>query len=231
MEEPAALKVLDFRVNSGTTHLLCGPSNSGKTVRVANILRNKNSYIKNGENIKNIVFCYAAWQKIYSDLDNEGIVTKWVNMLPNNEQFKELVSGHKDIGGSVVVFDDFLSEVNKDMVEIVCVTSRHYNTTTFLLFQNLFPGNPLARQISLNVKYIYVHKNPRENTQMSFLARQINPNNYKWIVAAYQEATKKPYGCLVIDMTQETPNELRFRSNVLPNEFPMIIWMNSNDTI
>ena len=218
------VEALDMRVNHGSTHLLCGPSNSGKTVRVANILRNKDSYIKGGDKIKNVVFCYSAWQNIYSQLDSEGVVTKWVNELPTDEQYRDLVAAYANRGGSIVVLDDFLTEINKDMVQIVCVSSRHYNTSTFLLFQNLFPSNPLARQISLNVKYLYIHKNPRENTQMNFLARQISPNDYKWIVAAYQEATKEPYGCLVIDMTQETPNYLRFRSNVLPHEFPMIIW-------
>ena len=47
-------EAIDMRVNHGSTHLLCGPSNSGKTVRMANILRDKNSYIKGGENITHI---------------------------------------------------------------------------------------------------------------------------------------------------------------------------------
>jgi len=215
----------DLRVSKGTVHVLSGPSSSGKTFRVCNILRIKNDYIKDGHTIKNIVFCYAAWQPIYSELKKEGVVTKWINKLPTNEEFIDLVDDYKNKGGSIVIIDDFLNHLNRDLVEIVCVTSRHYNATTFLLFQNLFPSNPLGRQISLNAKYIYVHKNPRENAQIGYLARQINPHNYKWIVDAYYEATKQPYNCLVIDMTQETPDNLRFRSNILPSEFPMKVWM------
>ena len=221
----------DLRVKKGSVHYLCGPTNSGKTFRVSKILELKNQYIKDGSSIKNIVFCYAAWQPIYDFLKKEGIVTKWINFLPSNEEFKELVKEHVYDGGSIVVIDDFLTEINKDLVEIVCVTSRHYNVTTFLLFQNLFPANPLARQISLNAKYIYIHKNPRENSQIAYLARQISPSGYKWIVDAYYNATKKPYSCFLIDMTQEIPDHLRFRSNILPDEFPMTVWLSKESKI
>ena len=214
----------NIQVPKGSTHLLCGPSSSGKTYRVAQLLQIKEEYIADGHSIQNIVFCYAAWQPIYDLLKEKNVVTKWVNYLPSNEQFIELVEDYKDSGGSIIVLDDFLTELNRDMVEIVCVTSRHYNAVTFILFQSLFPPNPLARQISLNVKYLYIHKNPRENAQISYLARQISPNSYKWIVDAYHEATKEPYSCFVIDMTQETPDGLRFRSNILPHEFPIIIY-------
>ena len=158
-------EVFDLRVEPASTHLICGPSNSGKTVKVANILKHKDSYIKGGSNIKNIVFCYAAWQEIYSELDSNGIVSKWVNKMPTNEQFIELVSDHKE-DGSIVILDDFMQDISRDLVQIVCVSSRHYNTTTFILFQSLFPAHPLARQISLNVKYIYLLKNPREKNQV-----------------------------------------------------------------
>ena len=96
-------EIYDLRVQKGTTHLLCGPSNSGKTYRVVNLLRIKDQLIKEGESIKNIVFCYAAWQPIYSELKNENIVTHWINYLPTNEEFKELVAFYKDKGGSIVV--------------------------------------------------------------------------------------------------------------------------------
>ena len=205
--------------------MLVGPSGSGKTYRVADILRARRDIIKNGENIHNVVFCYAAWQNVYTELQEEGVVTKWVNKLPTNEEFIELVRDAKDHGGSIVVIDDFMSDINKHLVEIVTVTARHYNACTFILFQSLFPANPLARQISLNVKYIHIHKNPRENAQVQYLARQLNPGDYKWIIAAYHDATKKPYSCFLIDLMQESPECMRFRTNILPKEFPMIAYI------
>lgn len=180
---------------------------------------------KGGDNIRNIVFCYASWQKLYTELENKHFVTKWVNKLPSNEEFVDMVEPYKDKGGSIVILDDFMSEIGKDLVDIVTVSSRHNNTSTFILFQSLFPLARMARQISLNVKYIYVFKNPRENAQFSYLVRQIRPRDNKWLEQAYQEATKEPYSYLLLDLTQECPDLIRFRSSILPSQWPMKIWM------
>lgn len=214
----------DMRYVHGSTHILYGPSGSGKTYRIAAILRMKNDIIRGGENIKNVVFCYSSWQPLYDQLKSEGVVTKWVQKMPSNGEYMDLVQGHATRGGSIVILDDFMTEINKDMVEIVTVSSRHTNTSTFILFQSLFPSNPLARQLSLNAKYIHINKNPRENAQIQYLARQIQPSNYKWIVQAYHEATKEPFSTFQINMRQETPDHLRYLSNTLPNQFPIRVW-------
>ena len=216
--------VYNLRFPVGSTHLVVGPSASGKTVRVAEILRLKDHILADGENIQNVVFCFASWQSEYQKLKDEGVVTKWINKMPTNQEFMELVEPYVDHGGSVVVIDDFMSAIGPDLDEIVRVTSRHMNTTTFMLFQSLFPVHKLARQISLNVKFIHIHKNPRENAQIQYLARQLMPYSYKWIVQAYHEATKKPYSCFLIDLTQECAPDLRFRSRYLIHEFPMVVW-------
>jgi len=214
----------DLRFIHGSTHLVVGPSGSGKTFRTARILELKDYIITNGEKIKNVVFCYSTWQPIYSELQAVGLVTKWVNKCPSNEEFKEITSPYTTDGGSIVIIDDFMGEISKDLVDIVCVSSRHTNTTTFILFQSLFPPNPLARQISLNCKYLHIHKNPRENAQIGTFARQAYPDGWRWLVQAYHEITKLPHSCMLVDLTQKIPEELRVRSNILPEEFPMIIW-------
>jgi hypothetical protein len=216
---------MDLRFVPGSTHLVVGPSSSGKTFRVTDILRLKNSIFQKGESVQNIVFYYATWQPVYSKLKQDGVVSKFVNKCPSNGDFIQDVKDFQHHGGSIVVIDDFMSSINKDLVEIVTVTSRHMNTSTFILFQSLFPANPLARQISLNAKYLHIHKNPRENAQIQYLARQLRPDDYKWIVDAYHDATTKPYSCFLIDLLQNREEHLRFRSNYLPREFPMIVYM------
>ena len=173
-------------------------SGSGKTFRTCSILQAKEHMIEDGAAIRNVVFCYAAWQPIYERLKQTGIVTKFVGRNPSSQEFVDLVKDYRDCGGSIVVIDDFMSQINQDMVDIVTVQSRHYNTTTFILFQSLFPPNKLARQISLNVKYIHAHKNPRENAQMQILARQLSPRDSRWIVDAYHHVTSTPHSCFLI---------------------------------
>ncbi len=216
---------MDLRFQPFSTHLVAGSSSSGKTFRVASYLRLKNELFIGGREISNVVFCYAAWQPIYDELKKEGVVTKWINKLPSNEEFIELVRNFKDRGGSIVVIDDFMSDISKDTVEIWTVSSRHNHTSTFILLQSLFPPYPLARTLSINSKYFHIQKNPRENSQIQFLARQISPSNYKWIVEAYHAATSKPYSCFIIDLTQQQKEELRYRSNFLPSEFPAKVYI------
>ena len=225
MEEPAAY---NLRFLKGATHLVVGPSASGKTYRTVEMLKLKDDIIEDGERIKNVVFCYAAWQPIYDELRERGIVTKFVKKKPSSDEFVKLVEGHRDRGGSIVVIDDFMSQIDQDMVDIVTVQSRHYNTTTFILFQSLFPPNKLARQISLNVKYLHIHKNPRENAQIRTLASQLSPGNSKWIVEAYHHLTQQPHQCLLIDLTQQREEKLRYRSDYLPTDegfLRMKVWV------
>ena len=244
----------NLRFDRGATHLVVGPSASGKTFRTCNILANKDTLIEGGDQIKNVVFFYSVWQDIYQEMKDRGVVTKFINKKPSVEEFVKQVGEYKDKGGSIVVIgrkkkyiycgeireknflygnrsfsDDFMGNIDEDMVSIVTVHSRHYLTSTFLLFQSLFPANRLARQISLNVKFIHCHKNPRENAQFQVLARQLMPKDWRWLVEVYHEVSKIPHGCLLIDMTQKRNEVLRFRSNYLPHEFPMRVWYSKND--
>ena len=184
----------------------------------------KDQLIEDGEKIKNVIFCYAAWQPIYEDLRRDGIVTKFISKKPSSAEFVKLVQDYRDDGGSICVLDDFMTSIDKDMVDIVTVQSRHYNCSTFILFQSLFPPNKLAREISLNVKYLHIHKNPRENQQILTLATQLSPRNSRWIVDAYHAVTSEPHQCLLVDLTQGREESLRYRSHYLPCEFPMRVW-------
>ena len=221
--ENEEVNTYDMRFAKGSTIVIYGPSASGKTYRVADILRVKNQLIKNGHTIKSVIYCYAAWQPIYSILKKENTVTQWINYMPSNEQFIKLVKPQMKYG-SICVIDDFMTSISKDLVEMVCVSARHYNCTLFILFQSLFPANPLARQISLNAKYLIISKNPRENFQVSYVLRQVVPDHYRSIVQAYYDATSRPYGYLLIDLTQQVSDDLRFRTNILPHEFPIVIY-------
>ena len=45
--------------------------------------------------------------------------------------------------------------------------------------------------------------------------------NSKYLQAAFNEITKKPYSYLLIDLHPTTSDEIRFRTNIFPDEFPM----------
>ena len=99
------------------------------------------------------------------------------------------------------------------------------NTSCILLSQNLFYKSAIYRTASVNSHYIVVFKSPRDISQLAILARQMFPQNPKYLLSAYLEATKKGYGYLLLDFRQETPDTLRVRSNLLPSERPMCVYL------
>lgn len=58
-------------------------------------------------------------------------------------------------------------------------------------------------------------RNQRSQHQIATLARQTSIANPKLVQWAYMDATQRPYGYLVLDFRNETPNEMRILSNVL----------------
>ena len=79
------------------------------------------------------------------------------------------------------------------------------------------------RLVSLNASYIHIFRNPRDMLQFNILAQQILPHKSAWLKEAFAEITKKPFACLTIDLTPQTPEHLRFLTNILPHEHPIIV--------
>ena len=95
-------------------------------------------------------------------------------------------------------------------------TKEAHHKPCFIIFimQNLFPSGKEARTRSLNTHYYVIFKNPRDKSQLEFLARQILPRNSKALIEVFEAATEKPHSYLFLDLTQECPDQYRFRSNL-----------------
>ena len=63
-----------------------------------------------------------------------------------------------------------------------------------------------------------VFKNPRDSLGISTLARQMYPHCTNFLLQSFQDATKRPYGYLLLDLYQLTPENMRLRTNILPGE-------------
>ena len=96
--------------------------------------------------------------------------------------------------------------------------SHHCNTFVIYLIQNLFPKGKENRTISLNAQYMVLFNNPRDATQVTHLAKQMYPGRIKYMQEAYADSTTGSYGYLFIDLRRETPECLRLRTNIFPEE-------------
>jgi len=107
---------------------------------------------------------------------------------------------------------------NRVIVDLFTKGSHHKNLSVILISQNLFHQGRGQRDISLNANYIVVFKNPRDRAQIRHLARQVYPDDPKFLEEAYYDATSRPHGYLLLDLKQSTPDKYRFRTCIFPDD-------------
>ena len=120
---------------------------------------------------------------------------------------------------SLVIVDDLMSQCsqNQNMSDLFTKGSHHRGVSVMYLTQNLFPLGRQSQTISLNSHYMIVLKNSRDSLGISTLSRQMYPQS-TILLQSFQDATKRPYGYLLLDLHQLTPENMQLRTNILPGE-------------
>ena len=93
------------------------------------------------------------------------------------------------------------------------------------LVQNLVPKNKEIRTISLNYQYLVVFKNSRDTSQMSHLARRMYPGRINFEQEAFKDTTSVPYGYLLVDLKQDTPEDMRLRTAIFPDDCVQYVYL------
>lgn len=196
------------------TCMIAGPTQCGKTSLLINILKSSRSLISPPPN--RIVYCYSREQPAFNTLLELDI--EFHQGLPDLDDFDSKLN-------NLVILDDLMDECekNKDIQSLFTVDSHHKNISTFLISQNLFSRGKYSRTISLNCHYLIVFNNPRDRSQIHYLARQMYPTNSHFLIECYTDATSaKEYGYLFLDLTQSTNDLHRVQSNILCGETRII---------
>ena len=117
---------------------------------------------------------------------------------------------------SLLIIEDLMMQGSSDpsITRLFSVGSSHRNLSIIFIVHNLFDIGKEMRTISLNTHYLIVFKNPRDNQQITTLARQMYPGRSQFLLEAFQNATKHPFGYLLIDLKQKTPGFLRIRTSI-----------------
>ena len=203
---------MDFRLHCNRTMCVVGPSHSGKTTFVLNLLDHRNEIFDCIPN--RVIWCYGIYQhELNSKLQQNGYLLH-----------SGIISVSDIQPYDIIVLDDLLNESknSEDVTSMFTRAAHHKPTFIIFIMQNLFPPGKEARTRSLNTHYYCIFKNPRDKSQIEFLARQIAPRRSKGILEIFESATEKAHSYLFIDFTQECPDELRYRTNLF--EKPMTIY-------
>lgn len=138
------------------------------------------------------------------------------NDLPNVIHIESLDSLEMHEENSLLIIDDLGNEAcnDKRVSDLFTKKSHHNGLGVILILQNLFNPGKYTRTITQNAQYLVFFKNPRDLTTIHFLSRQMAPNSSRYIIDAYNHATRNAYGYLFLDFTQETPDQLRVRTDI-----------------
>ncbi len=195
-----------------STFLLAGPTGSGKTHFVCKVLTDRliNPFPSR------IIWIYSEWQDSY---DRISVIYPYIEFIkgPITEQLYESIIPTKN---NLLILDDQMTNSGKkdEISKLFTQGSHHKNLSVMYLVQNLFDKGKQHRTVSLNSHYIILFKNPRDNIQPGILGRQMYTSNWKAFVEIYKEATNEPYGYIVLDLRQETPDDFRIRSNIFKDD-------------
>jgi hypothetical protein len=194
---------MDVRFKHPFTAMLSGPTGCGKSYFVRELLRKRNSLIDT--HFVNVTWCYGEWQPLYAAMRKEMAITFHEGLLPRLPD---------DGKPRLVIIDDLMREADGSVIDLFTKGSHHRNISVIFITQNLFHKGKAQRDVSLNSHYIVIFKNPRDAAQVSFLARQIAPDNPRFIQEAYKDATSAAHGYLLLDLKQGTDDSVRVRTDI-----------------
>lgn len=185
------------------TAILAGPSKSGKSFFLKDFIHFK-AYTMRPTPDK-IVWFYGINQKLYNEIPDvtfiEGFPTNYEEYLGTNTLF---------------IFDDLMSEISGDrrLTNLFTRGSHHQDLSVIFITQNFFHSG--TKDVRLNADYLFLFKNRRDLSQITCLGRQLYARNYKFFLEVFLDATRNPFTYLLIDLRNETAEELRLRTQILP---------------
>jgi nucleoside-triphosphatase THEP1 len=197
--------------------LVAGASGTGKSRLVQQFLENQEHIF--GIKFSVIRYCISEPDDIYYELAAtfpnleivEGIPADYIE---NPGAYKKRSEHH------LLILDDLARSAAKcpAVDDLFTKVARHWNITVFLISQNIYHKGPHLREISLNCTVLVLTKNNRDPGQIATLAKQLEPQNPKFVIDAYNKAMQlRPFGYLVVDLSIETPPHQKYWTGGLHN--------------
>lgn len=195
---------LKFKIPSGI--IIGGSSSSGKTTFLLKLLSRADEMFDPPP--KEIIYAYGQFHEHVPLLKKAGVTI--VSGLPSEEFLETRARPF------LLVLDDLMLSANKKYLDdLFTKKSHHQNFSVIFITQNLFDKNLVtARQ---NAHYLILMRAPNSALQIRTLGTQLFAGNFQYFLDSYQDATKKAYGYIVIDIHPGSLPELRLRTDIFNN--------------
>lgn len=189
--------------------IISAPSSGGKSVFIQNLLRNSDRLISH--KIDEIVWFYGQETEFIKNPSNYlNVKINFVEGIPDD--FDEYLNPRNN---SLFIFDDLMENLNKEITKLFTKKSHHQNVSIILTLQDLFFKNPERPILLRNANYLVLFSNPLDLSGIYAIASRIAPKRVKNFLKMFEEAvSRNKYGYLLIDGSQTTPLQARFRTDI-----------------
>ena len=171
-----------------------------------------------------IYVCYSHWQDSYQKLkDKWGDKITFSEELPTEGDLAKLAGTPPK--HTIFVCDDKAYDMqteDKFFHDLVSRLAHHLKLTNILLVQDAGLNGKSKSTLLRNTHCNILMRSPRERGYVRSLGQLLG--EYKYLMSAYNQATSRPYGYLVVDNHPKAESKLKYRTNVLPNDSPCIIY-------
>ena len=173
-----------------------GPSGSGKTLFVLDCITSQ----KFDPFPSDIYYLYNVYQDFMKTFPQINFV-----------QGMDLGVIKNDGKDKLLIIDDLILEMNKELGEHFICRTRHLKCSTIFLMHTLFQNKDIHRLISNNTHYFVIFGNRRQMLNVKTLGNQLGMSER--VLEAFKYAASNQYGYFVISLHPRVPELLTVTSD------------------
>lgn len=209
----------DLKFKSPFGMIIAGPSSSGKSTFLLKLIAESDELIY--PKPASVLYCYGEMSSLIPVFQKAGVGI-YAGVPPEDvikRQPKPLL----------LVLDDLLLSMPEGYLSsLFTAKSHHQNFSIIFVTQNLFEKKiKVARQ---NAQYLVLMRSPNSALSVRNIGVQLFPRQLDYFLDAYGQATREPFGYLLIDMHASSDPILRLRTNIFKEDEEKIIFIPKNGT-
>ena len=185
----------EFNFRHKFSLLVVGPTQSGKTYFVQQVLENNRIVYEEQKSIR-IFWYYNQWQECYEKLKKSlGKSIRFERGVPElSEDLCEINARYNNI----IILDDLMAEATDSPVVSRLFTQAAIETPmlSYCCKTCFLRGN---------TQYLVPFRNPSDRKQIGIIGERMFDKNRVHFMNAYYKETEKPYGYLLVDNKPSTP--------------------------
>lgn len=211
--EPRAVVNFERRINLPAHALFVGASMSGKTRLITRLLEDPQLFVQPP---KTILIYFDQLQKGYLDL-KQRLKAEGIDVQLRKGHEVSLDDLEQKDHHTLILIDD-ASEQSAASKEIarIATNGRHKNISLWLVWHSLFTKHPTSRIISQNMGLYFFLPSVRLESQLRTFGAQLGQQDR--LLTAYRRCVDNDpaaeHRYLLVDLTPNVPNILRFRSHI-----------------